>query len=62
MATRILARSEFGLSRGTPSGLIRAGHPPLTTFSELGAGGIDRAEKIKPLMAQLETLMSTLAN
>ena len=43
---------------GYPVGDVR---PPLTTFSELGAEGVARVEKIKPLMAQLDTLMAELA-
>lgn len=43
---------------GYPVGDVR---PPLTTFSELGAEGIARVEKIKPLMAQLDALMEDLA-
>jgi 4-hydroxy-tetrahydrodipicolinate synthase len=43
---------------GYPVGDVR---PPLTTFAELGAEGVERVEKIKLLMTDLDALMVTLA-
>ncbi len=43
---------------GHPVGDVR---PPLTTFAELGQEGIQRVEKIKVLMAELDALMTQLA-
>ncbi|MEI6039318.1 MAG: dihydrodipicolinate synthase family protein [Actinomycetes bacterium] len=43
---------------GHPVGDVR---PPLTTFAQLGQEGVERVEKIKVLMAQLDSLMADLA-
>jgi len=43
---------------GHPVGDVR---PPLTTFAQLGDEGIERVEKIKILMAELDALMIKLA-
>jgi 4-hydroxy-tetrahydrodipicolinate synthase len=44
---------------GHPVGDVR---PPLTTFAELGQEGVQRVEKIKVLMAELDVLMTQLAS
>lgn len=44
---------------GHPVGDVR---PPLTTFAQLGAEGVQRVERIKELMAQLDDLMDQLEN
>jgi len=44
---------------GHPVGDVR---PPLTTFVELGQEGIQRVEKIKVLMGELDALMAQLAS
>jgi 4-hydroxy-tetrahydrodipicolinate synthase len=44
---------------GHPVGDVRA---PLTTFAELGQEGIDRVEKIKVFMGELDALMAQLAS
>jgi 4-hydroxy-tetrahydrodipicolinate synthase len=44
---------------GHPVGDVR---PPLTTFAELGQEGVQRVEKIKVLMAELDALMAQLAS
>jgi len=44
---------------GHPVGDVR---PPLTTFAELGQEGIQRVEKIKVLMGELDALMAQLAS
>jgi len=43
---------------GYPVGDVR---PPLTTFAQLGSEGVERVEKIKPLMSELDVLMAQLA-
>jgi 4-hydroxy-tetrahydrodipicolinate synthase len=44
---------------GHPVGDVR---PPLTTFAQLGAEGVQRVDRIKELMAQLDDLMDELEN
>ncbi len=44
---------------GHPVGDVR---PPITTFAQLGGEGVERVERIKVLMDQLEELMDQLDN
>jgi 4-hydroxy-tetrahydrodipicolinate synthase len=45
--------------RGYPMGDVR---PPLTTFAELGAEGVDRVAKIKILIEELNTKLAVMQN